>query len=260
MISRSESVLITGGADGLGKALTLAYLEAGARQISILDIDHAKGQELEREHPQIQFRPIDLSDFEDGSPINGEFDTVICNAGVSACGNFKDTSWERELKVFEVNLFGHMRLVKSLLRREQITAGGRLAFTVSASVFTPFPLAVAYAASKAGIDGFANALEPYLIPQKISVSRIYPGTMKTAHQHKYYSAMNPSTGTDPNIIARRVLRGIEKRKRRIYPDRMGSAFRMVSKLIPWAMPGLAYRATRKYSDILYPDNTADPEK
>ena len=252
MPNHSTSVLITGGADGLGKALCQEYLTRYKANITVLDIDKEKGERLAAEHRQIQFFQIDLSRLDCIDEFSGNFDVVICNAGISACGNFRDTPWEKERQIFDVNLFGHLRLVKELLRGECIPDQGRLAFTISASVFTPFPLAVAYAASKAAIDGFANALEPYLIPQKISVSRIYPGTMRTTHQQKYYAEMNPSTGTAPEIIARKVVRGIEKRKRRIYPDKMSWAFRTISRLLPWAMPGLAFKATRRYSEILYP--------
>ena len=159
----------------------------------------------------------------------------------------------------EINLFGHMRLIKALLQQHMIKDEGRLAFTISASVFTPFPLAVAYASSKAALDGFADALEPYLMPQKISVSRIYPGTMRTAHQQKYYSEMNPSTGANPDQVAEKTVRGIEKRKRRIYPDKMGRSFRMISRFLPWAMPKLAFKATKRYGEILYPDNSTGSE-
>ncbi len=44
------------------------------------------------------------------------------------------------------------------------------------------PVAVGYAASKAMLDGFATALEPWLRPWGISVTRVYPGAMQTAHQ------------------------------------------------------------------------------
>ena len=258
MNSRPKRVLITGGADGLGKEICLKYLSMDA-EITVLDIDREKGEQLASEHSRISFVPCDLSSFEGTDKLSGEFDTVICNAGISACGNFRDTPWETENKIMEVNLFGHMRLIKALLQEQQITTGGRLAFTLSASVFTPFPLAVAYASSKAAMEGFANALEPYLIPKKITISRIYPGTMRTAHQQKYYAEMNPSTGTNPESIAKKVVRGIERRKRRIYPDKMGWSFRMISRILPWAMPGLAFKATKRYRDILYPDKSTNSE-
>ena len=252
------SALVTGGADGLGKAICRRLIQLGVQHVAVLDVDRAKGQALSEGHPEVNFTPFDLaafteSDLETAASGISPFDTVICNAGISACGNFKDTPSETEENVFEVNLLGHMRLVKALLRRRWIEKGGRLAFTISASVFTPFPLAVAYAASKAGLDGFANALEPYLIPEKISISRIYPGTMRTAHQQKYYAEMDPSTGSDPNQVAKKVVAGILKRKRHIYPDKMAKAFRAFSKIAPWAMPSLSHKATRKYGDILYPE-------
>ncbi len=253
-----KNVLLTGGSGGLGHALCLEFVRAGSHRISILDVDSAGGSALASQYPSVSFHLFDLAQFspEMVDSLDGPFDALICNAGISACGNFRDTPWESERNLFDVNLFGHMRLVKELLRRGWLLPGARLAFTSSASLFTPFPLAVAYAATKAAMDGFANALEPYLIPQNISVSRIYPGTMRTAHQQAYYAAMNPATGADPASVAKRTFKGIIARKRHIYPDRMGKSFRLLSKIVPWAMPTLSYRSTKKYRAILYP--AADP--
>ena len=104
MAESPRRILVTGGADGLGRAICLKYVSSGASEVVILDIDQEKGEALERENPAVTFHSFDLSSFEDINCLTGSFDTVVCNAGISACGNFRDTPWEKELKVMEINL------------------------------------------------------------------------------------------------------------------------------------------------------------
>ncbi len=181
-------VLITGGADGLGRALALFYMRKGS-DVTILDEDACRGRALARQNSRISFLHADLRSSlseKDVGRLKYPIDLVICNAGISASGDFTDIPFEKERDVFEVNVFGHMRLLKYLLRMQQIRRGGHLAFIASATTYCPLPIAAGYAASKAAIDGLALALEAHLTEQHISVTRVYPGPMKTRHHEKYY--------------------------------------------------------------------------
>lgn len=253
MHSPSKNVLITGGADGLGKALARRHRAAGDA-VTILDVDLVRGEATSAEIGA-RFLAADLAtlDFDSLDLGAAPFDCVILNAGISAFGNFATIPWCRQQAVLDVNFTGHVRLLQQLLARNLIADGARLGFILSAAVFTPIPVAATYAASKAALKGFARALEPSLKHRRISVSLVYPGQMRTAHQ-AYYDNAEPRFAVDPDLVASRVFRGLNRRRRSIYPDWMSLAFRIVTAAVPWAVPHLIYRVNRKrFAEILFPE-------
>lgn len=254
-------VLITGGASGLGRALVDEYLRNGkTRCIHVWDIDEEAGSALARAHGRVTFEKVDMGDEQSVADAVARLlstrenvDTLICNAGISCCGGFPFTDWDSEMKVMRINLHGHLRLLRELLAGRGIRRNGRVAFVVSASVVLPFPVAVVYAASKAGLNGFADALEPWLRHYGISVTRIYPGPMRTPHQQKYYAEMKPHSGATPEKIARISARAIARRRRRVWPDGPSKFFRFLSGVANWSLPWLMHRYSEKFADMLYPD-------
>ncbi len=249
--SRSH-VLITGGADGLGRALALRYAEEG-HCVTILDVDEARGRCLAAQGEGIVFIPLNLAAFAvaDLNLLSDSFDIVICNAGISVSGDFCEISSEAEKEVFEVNVLGHIKLLKLLLQSGRIRRGARLAFVLSASVYLPFPVALAYAASKAALEGFANTLEPYLWGERISITRIYPGPMKTAHHAKYYARFAPRGGTSPRKVARSIVKAVKCRRRRVFPDAPSRLFRIAYGVSDKMLAGLSYKLFQRYQDTLF---------
>ena len=96
-------------------------------------------------------------------------------AGISLSGDFVKLSDDDEQVVMDINYTGHKKLIKHLLAHDLIQSQGRIAFVCSATQFLSFPIALGYGASKGALDGFAQALESYVMGQNISVTRIYPG-------------------------------------------------------------------------------------
>ncbi len=230
----AERVLITGASNGLGASLSEVYLSRGD-EVTVLDRDPPAGSE-------VAYVPFDLREAgrRTWPQWNGPFDTVICNAGISVSGDFKVIADEQEQEVMEVNFTGHMRLVKQLLREDMICPGGRVAFICSATRFLSFPIAVAYSASKGALDGFAMALESYLVGHGISVTRIYPGPMNTAH-NRYYPGANTRGGRRPEQSAPGIVRAIDRRRREYCPDPVSRFYRLAAKLAPRALSRKAYR-------------------
>ena len=265
MRGSQRRILITGGASGLGRAMVADYLQR--REVSAIhvwDIDAAAGRALADQHETVHFQQVDLGDQDAVAAAVGELlelvagetvDTLICNAGISSCGGFPYTDWDAEMRVMQINLHGHLRLLRELLGPERrISEGGRVAFVVSASVVLPFPVAVVYAASKAGLNGFADALEPWLCHYGISVTRIYPGPMRTPHQEKYYAEMKPHSGATAEKIAGISVKAITRRRRRVWPDGPSKFFRVLSGVANWSMPWLMHRYSTRFTDMLYPQD------
>ena len=240
------------------------------RTIHVWDVDEEAGRELAVAHDAVEFQRVDLGNEDEvvaatealvktAQEAGEKIDTVICNAGISCSGGFPHTDWDTEMRVMRINLHGHLRLLRELLAARAVSRGGRVAFVVSASVVLPFPVAVVYAASKAGLNGFADALEPWLRHYGISVTRIYPGPMRTPHQMKYYAEMKPHSGATPEKIARISARSIRRRKRRVFPDGPAKFFRFLSAVANWSMPMLMHRYSKKFPEMLYPEEQKEDE-
>lgn len=236
-----KKALITGGADGLGFHLSKAY-EADDYRVTVLDVN------VKESTKNIHYIKCDMATLSE-KDIEGwqyPFDIVVCNAGISVSGNFVDISPEKEREVFDINLFGHINLIKFLLAKNLIKDEGKIVFICSASVFLPFPIALVYSASKSGMDGFAYALESYLIQRKISITRVYPGPMNTAHS-KYYPGAQTEGGRLPQQSVPAIIKGIKLRKRKIYPDPLSKLYKALSFVIPQRLCRMVYN---NYKDRL----------
>ena len=231
-------ILITGGCSGLGKALAERYVASGDN-VTVADIaprgaapPKVQHVSFDCEHPSFEWLV--------GTEV---FDIVICNAGISNSDDFLHTGSEHDSRLMQINALGHIALVRELLKAGKIRDGGRIAFVISASQFLPFSIAISYGASKAALDGFAHALAPYVYGRGITVTRIYPGPMKTPHAEKYYAKYNEGKGTSPERVAACIMRGIEARKQRIMPDTVSRLLWLASCLFPRL---LVRMVSRKY--------------
>ena len=229
-----KTALITGGSRGLGYALTKELLGRGYRVV-VLDVLPFAPEE------QVTFHRFDLADF-DAACVEQfpQLDVVICNAGITAVGNFKDMAADTNGRVMGINAIGHMNLMKYILQYGKLNANGHVAFTSSAAAYVPWPVGVAYAASKAALDGFSKALESYLCGMKISVTMVYPGAMRTEHGG-YAHQKGMSIGVEPAQIAPKIIRGILRRKRRMFPDNLGRMLVGASLICPKMMARWMYR-------------------
>lgn len=193
---RDRVAVVTGGAHGIGRAIVEALLEEGCR-VAVADI----------EEPVLDAAVDDLSvhgdvvgirtDVSDAASVEALADAVYdrfgaChllfnNAGVTSGGGGKP--WEQELNDFRwcfgVNVFGTANGVRAFVPR-MIDAGepGRIVNTSSGDGgFAPVPRASVYAASKAAVSCFTEALAHNLISEETNLraSVFYPsgGLMDT---------------------------------------------------------------------------------
>ncbi|MBW3577543.1 MAG: SDR family oxidoreductase [Actinobacteria bacterium] len=170
------TVLVTGGASGLGAAVADAVAEAGGTPI-VVDIN-----EPATAHP---FQRIDLADtrraeqaVRDLAGRHGGLDGVVTCAAVDVPRDFADVdrdTWER---IVTVNLLGTAAVIRGALPslRER---GGRIVTVASTLGLRALPAASAYCASKFGIVGMTRALMLELAGQ-VGVTLLVPGGMDTA--------------------------------------------------------------------------------
>ncbi len=240
-----KKILITGGCSGLGWEMSQLALRKWY-EVDILDIS-LWDKKLSDFPAKLQYLEGDISQISaDFVETLSQYDVVICNAGISLSGDYIEHSAEQNLKLMQINALGHMELIRLLLIHQKIKDSGNIGCIVSASQMLPFPIALWYAASKWALDSFAWALSSYLTWRKISVSRVYPGPMPTAHV-KYYGQeqkRDQKSRRKVQKIAEKSLMWILKRKKKIYPDSASKLIKIVSPF-EWILAKLMYQTYKQ---------------
>jgi NAD(P)-dependent dehydrogenase (short-subunit alcohol dehydrogenase family) len=170
------TVLVTGGASGLGAAVAQAVAAAGGTP-AVLDLA-APGFAVDHE----------LVDLADGRAAEaavtrvaerlGRLDGVVTAAGVDACGPLDGVpadAWER---VVAVNLLGTAAVVRAALPH-LARSHGKVVTVASTLGLRALPDATAYCASKFGVVGFTRALAAETAG-RVGVTLLVPGGMHTA--------------------------------------------------------------------------------
>jgi NAD(P)-dependent dehydrogenase (short-subunit alcohol dehydrogenase family) len=199
------TVLVTGGASGLGAAVVDAIARCGGTPV-VMDRQPCAGRDVESV-------AVDLADTgaaEDAvrelvDRVDG-IDAVVTCAGIDACGPFGEVAradWER---VVAVNLFGSAAVVRAAL--PSLTARrGRVVTVASTLGLRALPDATAYCASKFGVVGFTRALAAELTG-RVGVTLLLPGGMETPFfdgRTEQYRPPPDAVLNDPSNVAATVV-------------------------------------------------------
>lgn len=173
------TVLVTGGASGLGAAIVSAVLDAGGRPLVV-----------DRHPPVAAGVDHELVDLSDGRAAEaavarlaeraGGLDAVVTAAGTDACGTLADVAADAWETVVRVNLLGTAAVVRAALPFLEARGPAAKVVTVASTLgLRALPDATAYAASKFGVVGFTRALTLELAG-RVGVTLLIPGGMQTA--------------------------------------------------------------------------------
>lgn len=180
-----DVVVITGGANGIGRALALAASQAGA-SVVVCDMDEAAMASLQAEAPNVATRRLDVSDrdavmacFAEIETSIGAVDGLVCAAAIqprTAIAGMDAREWE---KVIAVNLNGVMwcyqAVVGSMIARRR---GSVVAFS-SGLAHQGWPEASAYASTKAALNAWVKSAAKEVARHRVRVNLIAPGVIDT---------------------------------------------------------------------------------
>jgi NAD(P)-dependent dehydrogenase (short-subunit alcohol dehydrogenase family) len=195
--------LITGGAQGIGRAITALFQEQGAYAF-VLDCDQAAGSrtaaELTAGHSSrpVRFIPTDLRELGEIQNavrllqrFHNRVDILVNNAGIGLDKPTENVTAEDWDLVLGVNLRGAFLLVKEL--SPLFPASGASIVNISSiHASHAFPNSVPYACSKAGMVALTRNLALDLAPRHIRVNCICPGYIDTRlWEHSLHKSSNP---------------------------------------------------------------------
>jgi NAD(P)-dependent dehydrogenase (short-subunit alcohol dehydrogenase family) len=188
----AQTVLITGGTDGLGKAAAMLLAERGYR-VFAAGRSLPKRQELDRVavEKKLPLETLELDVCDDASVQKavqsvlqkaGAIDVLINNAGIGFMAVVEDLRLSDLRQQFETNLFGVLRVTQAVLPHMRQRKRGRILMMSSVAGLVTPPTYGAYSSSKHALEGLTNALRLEMYPFGVEVILIEPGYIVTNFQ------------------------------------------------------------------------------
>src|SRR6202040_4315359 len=183
--------LITGASAGIGREFA-RQLASRARTLVLIARREQRlnelGDELRNRNPQlnVHVRAVDLCDKSQIDELvrwleenKIEIDFLINNAGLGDYGSFSTSDPQREDRILEVNIVAPTLLPRRLLPQMIARKRGAILNVSSSAGFLPIPGMAVYAASKAYVNSFSEALRAELRGTCVSVTALCPGPVHT---------------------------------------------------------------------------------
>jgi NAD(P)-dependent dehydrogenase (short-subunit alcohol dehydrogenase family) len=226
MTTNRPVALVTGASSGIGRAAARALAEAGfevagtsrntakvipADGVRFLDLDVASDASVHAAVGQVIER-------------SGRIDVLVNNAGLGAAGAAEESSVAQDQRVFDVNVFGVIRMTKAVLPHMRARGSGRIINISSVLGFVPAPYMASYAAAKHAIEGYSESVDHEVREHGVRVLLVQPAYTKTgfdasamqsdmplpayAQQRRIFGdvlAEAMKDGDDPAIVAKVIV-------------------------------------------------------
>lgn len=219
--STSRSVLVTGGNRGIGAAIARAFLAAGDR----VAVTH-RGSDVPEGVLGVQCDVTDAAEvdaaFTAVEAEHGPVEVLVSNAGITVDTLLLRMGEDDFARVVDANLTGAYRVTRRAAAKMLRARAGRLIYVSSVVGLVGAPGQANYAASKAGLIGFARSVARELGSRSITANVIAPGFIETAMT----DAMTEERRRD--VLASVPL------------ARMGQAEEVAAAALYLASPGAAY--------------------
>src|SRR6202158_3271842 len=188
----TQTVLITGATDGLGKSAALLLAERGYRVFAAGRSAEKRAElDLVAVQKKLPLETLEL-DVCDGGSVQravqsvlaktGAIDVLVNNAGIGYMAVVEELRIEDLRQQFETNLFGVLRVTQAVLPGMRERRSGRIVMMSSVAGFVSPPTYGAYSSSKHALEGLSNALRLEAYPFGIEVILIEPGYIVTNFQ------------------------------------------------------------------------------
>ncbi|WP_423126549.1 SDR family oxidoreductase [Gaoshiqia sp. Z1-71] len=259
---KDKVVWITGASSGIGEELAYAFAREGA--FPVLSARNADKLEQVKAKCLIftstcWVQPADLSDINSlNGVVNavlaqaGHIDVLVNNAGRSQRSLAKETPLEIDRIIMELNFFSVVALTKLVLPHMLKNKSGHLVVISSISGKFGFPLRTAYTASKHAVQGYFEALRAELLNEKINVTIISPGRIRTGISRnaimadgRPYDKMDDgqANGMAPDVCAVQIVKAIKKDRK----ERLVGRKEILMVYIRRFIPALYYKIVTKIS-------------
>ncbi len=214
-----KRVVVTAGAQGIGLAITAAFVEAGA-EVHICDVNDIFLASAKQQFPSVTQSKTDVSNeaqvdamFAELEKRWGKLDALINNAGIAGpTARVEDTAASDWDQTIAVNLTGPFLCTRRAVPLLKKNGGGAIVNLSSAAGRLGFPLRTPYSASKFGVIGLTESWAMELGPDNIRVNAILPGIVAGERQERVIAAKAASYGIAHEAMRERLLSKVSMRK------------------------------------------------
>ena len=227
----NKVAIVTGGASGIGRAVSEALAEKGA-QVIVSDINtkganqvaegiQAHGGKARASHLDVTSEEDIKKGIEQTVAEHGRLDYMFNNAGIAIQGEVRDMEKEHWDRIIDINLMGVLHGTIAAYARMVEQGFGHIVNTASLLGLIPIPTNCLYATTKHAIVGLSTSLRAEGAALGVKVSVICPGfvqtglydaaTIRKADNEEFYAQV-PFKRTDVTKAAREILKGVERNK------------------------------------------------
>lgn len=247
-----RTALVTGASSGLGADFARLLAEAGANLVLVARREEKlaalRDEIVAREPVRVDVVPADLTDEAARLALVDELtarslavDVLVNNAGLGVYGPFFETSWEKDRGLFRLDVEAVVHLTRLFGRPMLERGSGWILLVGSIGAFQPAPSYATYAAAKAFVASFGEALSFELRGTGVRVSVSHPGPTGT----EFFSVAGQKltiyqrlTMMESRAVARAALRGLARGKPFTVPG-------VVNWLGTWSMRFLPRRTAAR---------------
>ena len=181
--------IVTGASGGIGEATARALHSAGYRVFGTYRRPPATRS------PGIEYLACDVTNDESVKVAvaevvskAGRIDLLVNNAGVGLVAGAEESSLEQAKSLFDVNLFGLIRMTKAVLPAMRRQGAGRIVNISSVMGLIPAPFMALYSASKHAVEGYSESLDHEVRGSGVRVVLVEPAYTRTAFEGNVYQA------------------------------------------------------------------------
>jgi NAD(P)-dependent dehydrogenase (short-subunit alcohol dehydrogenase family) len=181
--------IVTGASGGIGEATARALLAAGYRVFGTYR------RPPTTRVPGIEYLACDVTSDESVktavghvASTSGRIDLLVNNAGVGLIAGAEESSLGQAKSLFDVNLFGVIRLTQAVLPIMRRQRAGRIVNISSVMGLIPAPFMALYAASKHALEGYSESLDHEIRDSGVRVVLVEPAYTRTSFEGNVYQA------------------------------------------------------------------------
>lgn len=246
-----KTILLTGGAGGMGAIIAERMISEGGRVVVLDRVAPREG---------MPYIPADLSTpagLEAAAAAAGavEWDIVVNLAGIQHFGPVENQSPEHLVASYMVNLVAPVRLTQAVLPAMKRRGRGQIVNVGSIFGSINFAHFATYSSAKAGLRGFSQALRREVAGSGIGVTYIAPRAVRTPLNSPAvmrFAEITHMKMDDPGVIARRIVSAIRADKRDVYFGFPESFFVRLNALLPGLVDGALAANDRKAASLFAP--------